>query len=447
MSLHTRAINPAGHRLQIRLARHLRADHLVRFAVGLVLLFNIVLPVSQNPLRIAVLVVGTLAGALAMVLDPKIKLSKSYVILLLSTTTIGAFGVLHGIFNDTPGAMYVSPLYLVWPIMYTLTFAGLRASRHNPLLRRTLFGGLLIVSGLMLWYVLYELGRIPFYVPFDFGQHFNPAIPQMVFYSISSLVFLIPFTAVYCLTRAIGGKVDLVNIGIFLLSLGAAYYSGRRALILNIVLVPVIFMGWYFLRSQRALVRFVGLLGAAVIAITLLFILSPNAQTAVQNVGQNLVDHFSDEFSDSQGGGQVRSLQTAYLLESWQESPLIGHGLGQSVGYIRNDNHIWEYESQYAMMLSNLGLLGVVVYAGAALWVIFSLLSLGLRHPTYAPMCFGLAAGMLSFTFANASNPYFQAFGHLWTIFLPAMYIDAVKRDLRESSHSGASVPQAALVD
>lgn len=146
-----------------------------------------------------------------------------------------------------------------------------------------------------------------------------------------------------------------------------------------------------------------------------------------------MVSYIAEEYSPKTVGQQesVRSVQTRYLLESWRESPLIGHGLGQSLAYTRNDDRTWEYESQYPMMLSNLGILGGLVLSLSACWIIYSLFRLSRLQPEKASFFLGINAGLLSFIVSNNSNPYFQAFGHLWVIFLPAAIVVAGNREIQ----------------
>lgn len=412
------------------------SSRLISLALVITLLFNTILPVSQNGVRTALLALSAVIALVALLLKPKYTLDRGYTIAFLACLVVGAFGVWIGLLNSNPGALFVSPLYLIFPLVYSLIFVGLEPRQHTSLIVRILFTALWVVPLLMIWHVLYHLGYIPFDIPFDFGQAYNPAIPQMRFYSISSLVFLLPFATIYLMTRAAQGHRDWLNAVPLFLGLIAAYLSGRRALMLVTLLVPPLIWAWYIFRKPRAMVASVVMLVYTGLAALLLFTYVPVMTNIVTPMMDKAVTYLTEEFVKGSGGEDefVRAKQTELLLDSWHDSPLIGHGLGQAIAYTRNSDRIWQYESQYAMMLSNLGLVGMIVFGLSTLWIIVTLVRLSRLAPTYAPMCLGLMAGLLSFIFANYSNPYFQAFGHLWGIFLPAAYAAALKRELKDAS-------------
>lgn len=417
---------------------------LTGFAVFLCLIFNIVLPVSQNGLRAIILFVCFAIGVIiTSSVGSRFKLNRGYSVALISSMCIGALGLLMGLINDNPGIFYVAPLYIVWPLVYSTIFANLDLRIHRKLVENTLIVGLAAVSLLMIWYVLYYYRIIPFYLPIDFGQAFNPAIPEMRFYGISSLIFLIPFAAVYFMIDALNGRVRISLLLVLALGFIAAYFSGRRALIIVSLLVPVVFMLYYASQNKRRLFNAGKSILLVSVAIYIITSINPAIREKISPLLNKMVSYIAEEYSPKTVGQQesVRSVQTRYLLESWRESPLIGHGLGQSLAYTRNDDRTWEYESQYPMMLSNLGILGGLVLSLSACWIIYSLFRLSRLQPEKASFFLGINAGLLSFIVSNNSNPYFQAFGHLWVIFLPAAIVVAGNREIQRQKGLVNSLP------
>lgn len=78
-----------------------------------------------------------------------------------------------------------------------------------------------------------------------------------------------------------------------------------------------------------------------------------------------------DEATGTVEANQIRVEQVAKLLEEWRGSPVIGYGYGHSAAsYIRSDSQPYSYEMLLPALLMKTGVLGVLVWAAFALYVL-----------------------------------------------------------------------------
>ncbi|GAA1886191.1 hypothetical protein [Lapillicoccus jejuensis] len=116
----------------------------------------------------------------------------------------------------------------------------------------------------------------------------------------------------------------------------------------------------------------------------------------------------------------IRADEAGELAAGWHGSPVLGRGLGAVLpdGYRRNEARPWDFELQYAVVLMNVGVVGSLVLAACAALVLLAAVRAARRQPRSALVAGAAAA--LGVVVANATNPYLQAPGHQWTLFLGA---------------------------
>jgi O-antigen ligase len=113
-------------------------------------------------------------------------------------------------------------------------------------------------------------------------------------------------------------------------------------------------------------------------------------------------------------------------MSEWSDSPWIGQGLGASASSVtRSEEQPWAYELSYVALLFQTGLLGVIIYSSAVLWIFYKGIRLVRVRPDAGQVILPLLAGLAGFLLANATNPYLSKFDYLWTIFLPVAAINA----------------------
>ena len=203
----------------------------------------------------------------------------------------------------------------------------------------------------------------------------------------------------------------------------ALLVSGRRAFWLIAGLSPVVV--WSLMVSGRMLtfnlrrVFVVGFLCFFLVAV------SPFFGVDLQMVWQDFLRAF--DFSDvSNLSAYLRREQFFALLEGWFESPLIGSGLGATAtGSLRSVEQPWAYGLSYMALLFHTGVIGVLLYCSAVVWVLWKSIKVMRAMPESVSQVLPALAGLTCFLVINATNPYLCKFDYLWVLFLPIGVLNA----------------------
>ena len=394
----------------------------------------LVLPVSANGLK------GVLIGIVVSIflieasIGGALKMHPTVLLWFLYYVGIGVCWALLGGFRHNPGAVFSSMVYVLWPAIY-----GVFVARANDLvivrtlLRLCVFATLCIGVSVM-YYVSWDAGFIPDALYVDLGTgggiNYYSGFTQMRFYAISSLIFLVPFLIASLLILP-GVEVFVGRTWIWLaLGVGSVlvFLSGRIALMVNVAVAPfaaILFGLMLPSGDQRK--------GVAQawkrIPIVVLFVVLSGALLA-GTVQWNWASQwaFITEGFDFQKGSEsaaVRREQFEPLIRGWADEPLFGQGLGAvTPGVVRNEERPWEYELQYVLMLFQMGVIGTLAYSAGVVWMYrmsFKIIGSGGALGRYMAV---VLVGTTCFLIANATNPYLQAYGHLWVLYLPIAMIN-----------------------
>lgn len=207
--------------------------------------------------------------------------------------------------------------------------------------------------------------------------------------------------------------------------------SGRRAFWLVVMTTPFVTLLFLQLSAQRlALTAALGVtmkIGAVAAFTAAWAIFQFDLEPSV------LAQEFVAAFSSQEESSGLRYEQAGALWRAFEGSPLVGIGLGSSVEVIRSEEQPWAYELAYLSLLKSVGLLGILVYAVAVLWIVARGMVLARRDTEFASMFVPMVAAFVCFLIMNASNPYLEKFDYLWVIFLPVALINAC---LTRGSHN-----------
>lgn len=397
----------------------------------------VVLPVSANELKAALAALVAASTFLLIMSRGRLAVGRSTLRVFLLMQATSLVWILYGLFQNAPGAVFSLLIYLIWPLFYLLVFTeGLSSYRVYQGLRNLMVLTLGLLSAFILYFVLYSFGLAPatplLELPFGQGLAKYQGFTAMRFYSISSMIFLIP----YCISKVVlPASTDSrwrrwVTALTLLLSLAAILYTGRRAALFTLALgLPVaLALAQAAPKDFRVRVtrRFTHAALALALALTVTVTVSESARTGLAGLGAQITSSLFDP--QQTGDDRVRVEQADSLIAGWAHSPLVGAGLGSTSGYIRSDRS-WNYELQYHMHLFQIGLLGVGLYSLGLLWIYRNGLRIIRRGGEASSEMIALLTGLTCFLIANASNPYLQAYGHLWVIFLPVALINLMKRE------------------
>ena len=393
------------------------------------------LPVSRNELKgilIGIVFSSIVIGILLR--GGRLGLHKTVFLGTLFYAAIGTWFVLWGTVHNASGALFSSLIYVIWPLVYIMFVSAVANYGILLSLLRTMVIATLAIGLSALNYVLWAKGWLPNWLllPLDLGLGFyvHEGYIEMSFYAISSLIFLVPFLMA-ALTVYTKRTLPFVSRRLLwaalVLGFSVVLLSGRRALQIVVAFAPfIILLLRAFLptpvriATRRSLSRTI-LVGAfLVLAIFLAF------QFAFGLRLTGIYRFIESGFLTQQdSGATVRSEQLSALLKGWAKKPLLGAGLGASVeGSVRSTNRPWNYELQYALLLYQTGIIGVLLYGLGIAWIYWMALRIirsGTRMGTHM---IPVLTGTTCFLIANASNPYLQAYGNLWTIFLPIAMIN-----------------------
>lgn len=355
--------------------------------------------------------------------------SEIFVLWLLSML-VGIYGVVWGVVNSAPGALKVTSVYLVWPVLYLL-FIGLA---HDLRIIKSIESALLLgvaLATLMALAVmlagLFGYGAIIFPLLEFQGAAFGSYGGFIEFrtYGLTTVMYGFPFVLSVILVRR-GELRGLRKLGIYMLLLAivlAALGSGRRAFWLVMLLTPFIILP--FLQMSACSLKSVPLLSLAFKSVVLasLAIASVIAFLGLDPVA--LAEQFVSGFQGQEASSGARFFQAASLWGAFTESPLIGHGFGSTVDVVRSHDTPWAYELSYLALLMNVGLVGFLIYSIAILWVVLKGVELSRKNAEFAKLFLPLIAALCAFLIMNATNPYLGKFDYLWVIFLPVALINA----------------------
>ncbi|WP_341582333.1 hypothetical protein [Marinobacter metalliresistant] len=381
----------------------------------------------QAPRGVFLVLIAVVGGVLAL---RTWRVHRDIILLWLLTMLVGLFGVIWGVTNSAPGALKVTSVYLIWPVLYLL-FIGLA---HDPRVIKSIESALLVgitFATLMALTVILAglLGYGSIIYPLlefqgaAFGNY--GGFIEFRTYGLTTVMYGFPFVLSVILVRR-GELRGLRKFGIYLLLFAivlAALGSGRRAFWLVMLLTPFIMLS--FLQLSSCHLKPVPFLSLTFKSSVLAVLAIACIITAIGLDPVALVENFVAAFQGQEASSGERFKQAASLWEKFSESPVVGHGFGSTVDVVRSHDTPWAYELSYLALLMNVGLVGFLIYSAAVLWVALKGIQLSRKNAEFAKLFVPLITALSAFLIMNATNPYLGKFDYLWVIFLPVALINA----------------------
>jgi len=212
----------------------------------------------------------------------------------------------------------------------------------------------------------------------------------------------------------------------FALSVLLNFASLRLGLILTTVIATVILI-WISRKRRTPNASAPILVGLGMVASIVVVVVG----------GSVLSGMYQLKFDDKLEGKDPRYQQAVVWLTYWQEAPLLGHGLSsvaieladfdgtltlQLNGKLHNE---FGYELLPLKALAEMGLIGVVVYAGF-IYIVFASLGTAIYRlrqnrgrPKAYMACESVRLAMGCYLFASCTNGYLISFGGLFGVFIP----------------------------
>lgn len=401
--------------------------------VGLSLFFLMLfVPTSYKEIK-AVLLVGLFFGILlGLLYGIRFRIHLQVFILFLFYTFLGMAYVFYGYIKGNPGAVRVSTVYVIWPIVYMVIISTMSKEWVFRSISRVLIGSSIAISLYIIYYLLHELGIVPdaLYLELDLGQSagFYEELVRYNLYSISTLLFLFPFVTASLLSWSgvdkppVRRKYLMIS---FLLVTCVSILSGRRALWLVMPLTPLLTsVILLFVKQRQGTIKkilkpffyFAGIVGVSLALLQTVF------DVGVSGLLNRLVEGF--QFSDDLGA-VLRREQYVALLDGWAYSPFFGAGLGAvAEGPIRSMEMPWSYELYFISLLFHTGIVGIAAYAFGIGWILFHGVRIIRRDSVLRLHMIPVLVAMICFLVASNTNPYLGKFDYLWVVFLPVAIIN-----------------------
>lgn len=388
----------------------------------------LVLPTTfqlQRGIMLAVLV-----AVAALVADRVWSVSRDILLLWFLTTCVGVFGILWGFLNGAPGAIQVSTVYLIWPLVYILFIGLARRPKTIVFFVKALVVGIAIATlmtlALLVGTVLGQREWIIEVLAFQSASigFFEGSI-ELKLLNLGTVIYGMPFlTALLFLPDADGWFRRRGVLGLlWLLVFAVCMVSGRRAFWLVALVTPLFVWGIFYLAGVRFRTRYLA------VATVFIFVLALGGAVGLGLDFGVLSEQFLSAFDFSgEESASLRHQQFTALMSGWSDSPILGQGLGAAEkSIVRSEEMAWAYELSYVALLFQTGLLGFIAYSAAVMWIFYKGIHIVRQQPEAAQLVLPLLVGLAGFLLVNGTNPYLSKFDYLWTIFLPVAAINVYR--------------------
>lgn len=417
-----------------RIGRHSQTGHrltgmndrgssvLYRVVICLCVAYMMLRPVAFGEVLYPVLALLCVTSVGALIFGRR-RASTGTLGVLVLVVVIGLWGTAAGANN--PGVWQHAAVWIVAPLIYGSWILGADEELLKPLLA-TMAWATVALSLVVLVYAGTQLGVISGVIPtwlteaMGAGFGIEEETTTIRLYGLSTLVAAAPMWVTAAL---LGDHPLLPSRGIRILAAvaaaGASLLGGRNAIVLVLAIAPIVVMVIHAIarRDRTAKISPVAVLSVmGAIAVAPLVVAWIMRDLVVQRTWSNIVAFFA-------GTGQSERVeQVAQLIDGWLESPLFGHGLGAIVpGYWRSDDRPWNFEMQYHMLLFQFGLFGCALILVMMTVAVRVVIRAARARPDLVPVILVAATPAIAILIANATNPYLQAPGHMWAIFLPLL--------------------------
>lgn len=388
-------------------------------------------PVGFNTVLLPVLAV------LAVVSLPRAVFARStvtrpLVIVLSIVIGLGLYGTLIGLGN--PGVVNGALVWIVAPIIFGVWAASGDRRLVGSVLRTSAIVTIL-ASTVVILYVAGELKTVPQVIPHwlqvQGGLGFDHRLVGRVainYYGLSTLVASAPM---WLTAAVLPSHPWLPRRGLSIAAASTALVvsliAGRAALTVVAIVIPAAaWVAWRIVtrNAVRARWRTLAPVGVAILGVAFVSVLALAGNSNVKNTMDRVISLFTG--ANQNGDDQTRAIEAGKLLNAWAQSPIFGHGLGATInGYSRSTRgRPWNFELQYHLILFQFGLLGALLLLVALGIVLFGVVRVVRREPELLVLYLVVGSGAVSMLVANASNPYLQAPGNMWPIYLFLMVLN-----------------------
>ncbi len=404
---------------------------------GTLTLIFLALFVPTTYIKIKMFFLGlSLLSSLYLLARKTYRLNQTTLCALGLVSLFGVMNSVHGLINNTPGAIRVLTVTSLWPLLYAFLAINLNNNHAFQALNKTLWLALTCIVFYSFLYLGYQAGFIPGFLYFELNQGqtigFYDGFIEYNLYSLSSLLFLVPFAIHQGYLRLKRESLTLLMTLIITSSLVLVFLTGRRAVFLILLISPLLIVSTNLLlginkKNRRTTKKITKLKNLTLIVITCLLVY--HLLTKMDIRWDSVWSTFIDGFDFKQGSSTYeRALQFHSLINAWMDgNVLFGAGNGAATDVVRSHEFPWAYELTYIYLLFSNGIIGVLFYFSWFVWGLWRLRKAIKFNPETFYYIAPITTGVFGLVIGAASNPYFGKFDYLWIIMLPHLLSGGVQ--------------------
>lgn len=429
-------------------------DFLLLTYLIIVTVYVIFIPVSNNFILYPMLLSLALLAGIS-VYKNKITIPRELVLPALIWLSFVAYAVVIAVVEDAVYWPRTLVFLLFWPAVFSLITLGFKNTFLLPIMWvgaiTTVVISLIFIYDFLSNTVLSELPVLPKFISEPI--HLRNLVDSYNMYKLTahSLPSLIWWGGMWIASLFCSGwdkylPPTWLRVLAAFLAIAAAFVAWRRAIVVVLLVAPVIALVVYlFLKFKagpvanprfglKGIVRLVSVLtGVAIFAVALLpqinsqffSMFKSTVNISVISESSGPIDlHPSTIVEDDQISDVIRQNELSNLTKI--ESPfqvLVGKGIGAEIsrGSLLREIRPWQTELQYQAMFYWTGIIGMAFLIATLFTALLVVRKAFQLSPESRPILFVTTVGALSLLVANSTNPYLQAPGHMWPLFLPLM--------------------------
>jgi hypothetical protein len=272
---------------------------------------------------------------------------------------------------------------------------------------------IVIINAALLIEVLFGLEFIPFWFKSEIVGAADVTVEHVAISAnnINTLFFIAPVVYVCAVSKYMHIKRSKFSSGTLLfLIMVIAVLSGRRALLLLLFFIPIVYTVQSFIVADKYDLRSVSLS----FPIAFMVFMIPVAILLIADLIELIdISVYLGRFGENIDVSNARSDQFHALINGFVNNYWFGSGFGISVEIIRDADRPWLYELTYLQLLFNVGLIGIsafflllFIFYAKAIWRVSNFSSCKTE-------ALALLTGFVIFSAGAASNPYYSGFDTL----------------------------------
>lgn len=403
------------------------------FRIALLFFFlMLVIPTTLQMERGLLLIFLVLGVAVNSITDKWVLDKRIFVIGMINVTASVLF-IYWGVINNAPGAISVSTVYVLWPVLFLYFMGALHRPSDFQSFLKTIVLAVMFCSVMGVLLVIEALGwldmRLEQILEFQGASvGIYDGFIEYQLYNLTTVIFgfgfLISLLMIPSALSTLSKFWRIMILLAFIFSCLALLVSGRRSFWVVAAISPFIVYGLCW-AGRVKLLKLKNTLSLVVLVVAFFLVTLSSGVIDIQSMYNDFILGFDFDSSINESGA-LRKEQFFALYNGWLNSPIVGHGHGSFTSdSVRDSDTAWAYELSYLALLFQIGILGFLIIVFSIVWLFYASVKLIRSESEASTMMIPLLVGLCCLLVANATNPYLAKFDYLWVIFLPIAVLNA----------------------